>query len=210
MPWCQEQQTFPQLGKIRHLRAKRKETPVSHCNSRTNSIFLTHWPAAGPTHIGNGDDAEPLGPEAFLDLVAQILVPLLRPPNQAAKQTRRQNQDDSLTRTPEPRYNSTAHLSSRGSLTLRSAKGMVTVRTVGGRSIARHRTRRDAGVRAGATTTTTAAEAWPRDLLPRAAAGAQVGCARTALSTSTTTMTPASLMFRWIIGFVFGGTSRRW
>ena len=73
-------------------------------------------------------------------------------------------------------------------LTLRSAKGMVTVRTVGGRrSIARqrHRTGRAAGAEA---TAKEAARPWPRDLLPGAAAGAQVCCVRTVLPISTTTL----------------------
>ena len=69
-------------------------------------------------------------------------------------------------------------------LTLRSAKGMVTVRTVGGRSIARHRTGRAAAVEAAAKE----ARPWPRDLLPGAAAGAQVCCVRTVLPISATTL----------------------
>jgi len=88
---------------------------------------------------------------------------------------------------------------------------MVTVRTVGGRSIARHRTGRAAAVEAAAKE----ARPWPRDLLPGAAGEAQVGCVLTALPISTpprrsSTLLHVALLFlaRWIrLGrLAFGGT----
>ena len=57
-------------------------SPVRNALSCIKLVLLS-------THTGNGDDAEPAGPEAFLDPVAQVLVPLLRPaaaPSQVAKQ----------------------------------------------------------------------------------------------------------------------------